>query len=120
MSGIPMRKNVTIGFSPAEFMRLQGAAAAARMPVASYLKWLLQGSPVDGMTRSTSLILERLDGINVTIARLSGAQGPQPVPARVSRVAPRDVIQTRLRARGLPSSTIQQVNAVLDDLEAGR
>lgn len=29
-----MRKNVTVGFSPAEFMRFQGAAAVARMPVA--------------------------------------------------------------------------------------
>lgn len=115
-----MRKNVTIGFSPAEFMRLQGAAAAARMPVASYLKWLLQGSPVDGMTRSTSMILERLDEINVAMARLSSEQGPQPVSVRVPRIAPRDVIQMRLRARGLPSSTIQQVNAVLDDIEAGQ
>ena len=90
------------------------------MPVASYLKWLLQGSPVDGMNRSTSLILERLDEINVAIARHSSEQGPQPVPVPVPRLAPRDVIQTRLRARGLPSSTIQQVNAVLDDIEAGR
>lgn len=114
-----MRKNVTIGFSPAEYTRLQGAAAVARMPVASYVKWLLQGSPVDGTSRSTTLILDRLDEINVTITRLSVGPG-QPVAVRVPRAAAREVIETRLRARGLPSSTINQVNVVLDDLDAGR
>jgi len=115
-----MRKNVTVGFSPAEYMRLQGAASAARMPVASYVKWLLQGSPVDGVSRNTTLILDRLDEINVSIARLSNGPDAWPVPVRVPRVAAREVIETRLRARGVPSSTIQQMNAVLDDLEAGR
>jgi len=45
-----LRKNVAIGFSPEEFLRLKGAAALARMPVSTYVKWLLQGSPVDGMS----------------------------------------------------------------------
>lgn len=115
-----MRRNVTVGFSPAEFMRFQGAAAAARMPVASYVKWLLQGSPVDGVSRNTSLILDRLDEINVSISRLSSAPDAWPVPVRVPRIAAREVIEGRLRARGVPSSTIRQVNAVLDELEAGR
>jgi hypothetical protein len=115
-----MRKNVTIGFSPAEYMRLQGAAAAAQMPVTSYVKWLLKGSPVDGVSRNTTLILDRLDEINVTISRLSVGPGAQPVAVRVPRAAAREVIETRLRARGLPSSTINQVNVVLDDLDAGR
>jgi hypothetical protein len=87
-----MRKNVTIGFSPPEFMRFQGAAAAARMPIASYVKWSLQGSPVDSVSRNTTLILDRLDEINVTIARLSSAPDARPVPVRVPRIAAREVI----------------------------
>ena len=84
-----MRRNVTIGFSPQEFLRLHGAAAVAQMPVSSYVKWLLRGSP-DGVNGNMSVILSRLDEIFVAIAR---------------------------RARGLPSSTIRQVTAVLDELE---
>jgi hypothetical protein len=40
-----MRRNVTIGFSEEEILRLQGAAAMARMPLATYLRWLIQGDP---------------------------------------------------------------------------
>ena len=57
-----LRKNVAIGFSPEEFLRLKGAAALARMPVSTYVKWLL-GSPVDGMSRNMSAILAHLDEI---------------------------------------------------------
>jgi hypothetical protein len=117
---VGLRKNVTIGFSPPEYMRLQGAAAVAQMAVTTYVKWLLRGSPVDGMTASASLILQRLEDINVTMARMASSLNAQPMVVRVPRVAAREVIETRLRARGIPSSTIQQVNAVLDDLEAGR
>ncbi len=38
-----LRKNVTIGLSPEEFLRVQGAAAVAGVPVTTYLKWLLRG-----------------------------------------------------------------------------
>lgn len=34
---------------------MQGAAAVARMPVSTYVKWLLQGSPVDGVSRTDPL-----------------------------------------------------------------
>jgi hypothetical protein len=79
------------------------------------------------MTTSATLILQRLEEINVTmsrinatIAHLASAQSTQPPAVRLPRIAAREVITTRLRARCIPSSTIQQVNAVLDDLEAGR
>jgi hypothetical protein len=74
-----LRKNVAIGFSPEEFLRLKGAAALARMPVSTYVKWLL-GSPV----------------------------------------SQRELISKNLKERGIPSSTIRQVDIVLDELEKGR
>lgn len=102
-------------------MRLQGAAAVARMPVATYLKWLLRGSPVDGMSKHMTAILAHLDEISVAIARLSGSpETPRWRATAAPLMAPRDLITKKLQKRGIPSSTIRQVNAVLDELEAGR
>ena len=42
-------QSVTIGFSPDEHARLQ--APRRPMPVSRYVKWLLQGSPVDGVSK---------------------------------------------------------------------
>ncbi|MGH8737045.1 MAG: hypothetical protein ACREVC_06785 [Burkholderiales bacterium] len=115
-----LRRNVTIGLSPEEYLRVQGAAAVAGVPLATYLKWLLRGgTPSDGMGRQMIEVLERLDMIGVAIARLSGPSGTRP-PMLAPLVASRDVFATRLQERGIPSSTIRQVNAVLDELEAGR
>src|SRR5205807_5659065 len=112
-----MRRNVTIGFSPQEFLRLHGAAAIAQMPVSSYVKWLLRGSP-DGVNGNMSVILSRLDEIFVAIARLASAPGTlTAMPLRAHANAPRELIEEKLRARGLPSSTVRQVTAVLDELE---
>lgn len=117
-----LRKNVTIGLSPEEFLRVQGAAAVAGVPVTTYLKWLLRGGVAgDGMGRQMAAVLERLDAIGVAVARLSSTPEARPaMPAPGHLVAQRDVLATRLRARGVPSGTIRQVNAVLDELEAGR
>jgi hypothetical protein len=111
-----LRKNVAIGFSPEEFLRVKGAAALARMPVSTYVKRLLQGSPVDGMTRNMSAILAHLDEINVAIARPSDSPPAQPrVPVQGPPIAQREPISTNLKERGIPSSTIRQVDIVLDE-----
>ena len=112
-----MRKNVTIGFAPDEFLRIQGAAAVAGVPVTRYVKWLLSGSsPSDAVTRNMKAILERLDAISAGVARLPAEpRGGLPL---APVMAPRDAIATKLKERGVPSSTIRQVNAVLDELEA--
>src|SRR5205807_8566141 len=97
-----MRRNVTIGFSPQEFLRLHGAAAVAQMPVSSYVEWLLllRGSP-NGVNGNMSAILSRLDEIFVAIARLSSAPGaPAVMPLRAHATAPRELIEKKLRARG--------------------
>lgn len=112
-----MRKNVTIGFDPDEFLRIQGAAAVAGVPVTRYVKWLLSGSsPADAVTRHMKAILERLDAISTGVARLPAEpRGGLPL---APVMAPRDAIAAKLKERGVPSSTIRQVNAVLDELEA--
>ena len=72
------RRNVTIGFSEDEFMRIQGAAALARTPISTYLKWLLRGSPVDGISKYMSVILATLEEIKIAIANLSSSRPAQP------------------------------------------
>ena len=110
---------MTIGFSQDEFLRVQGAAAVAGAPVATYLKWLLRGGlAADGLGGHAIAILERLDAISVAIARLPSsppmrAETPPPGLA----LAPRELFATKLRERGIPSSTIRQINIVLDELE---
>jgi len=101
---------------------VQGAAAIAGVPLATYLKWLLRGGmAVDGMGRQMTAVLERLDAIGVAIANLPGPSDARPAtPVQGRLVAHREVFVTRLKERGVPSTTIRQVNAVIDELEAGR
>lgn len=108
---------MTIGLSPDEFLRVQGAAAVAGVPVATFLKWLLrEGAAVEGMGGHTTAVLERLDAISVAILRLSSSsEAPPATPTPL--VAPREAISARLKDRGLPSSTICQVEAVKDETE---
>ena len=114
-----MRKKVTIGFSPDEFLRVQGASAVAGVPVATYLKWLLQGgSPGDTLGRHMTTILERLDALSTGLAKLSVPPDMRPgLHAHASVMPLREAITAKLRQRGVPSSTIRQVTAVLDELE---
>lgn len=114
-----MRKNVTIGFSPDEFLRIQGAAAVAGVPVATYLKWLLQGgSAADVVGRHMTTILERLDALGAGLANLpAGAELRQAPSIPAMAVPAREAIATKLRERGVPSSTVRQVTAVLDEVE---
>jgi len=113
-----MRKNVTIGFAEDEILRLQGAAAMARMPVATYLRWLIQGGAEDRSGRTLSAILERLDEVVTAIANLSIPRESQPAARpQLPLVELRELFATKLSQRGIPSSTIRQVMFALDELE---
>ena len=92
------------------------------MPVATYLKWLLQGgSPGDTLGRHMTAILERLDALSTGMAKLSLPPDVRPgLQAHTSVMPPREAITAKLRQRGVPSSTIRQVTAVLDELEGGK
>jgi hypothetical protein len=102
-------------------MRIQGAAALARAPISTYLKWLLQGSPMDGVSKHMGAILANLDEIRVAIARLAESPPGQPrAPIQGPPMTQRELFRKLMKDRGIPSSTIRQVDITLDELEKSR
>jgi len=113
-----MRKNVTIGFSDDEILRLQGAAAMARMPLATYLRWLIRGDAQDRWGKTLAAILEHLDEIAAATANLSFPMEPQPAARpQLPLGESRELFATKMKERGIPSSTIRQVMITLEQLE---
>jgi len=105
-----MRKNVTIGFSEDEILRLQGAAAMARLPLATYLTWLIRGDARDRWGKTLSAILECLDEVVTDIANLSIPRESQPAARpQLPLGESRELFATEMKERGFPSSTIRQV-----------
>jgi hypothetical protein len=111
-----MRRNVTIAFLPEEYLRLQGRAAIAQMPMSTYIKWLLDAA-AGAQGKQLDLILERLDQLAAALAKRGGAPALEQ-PQRASGLPATDVITGKLRERGIPTSTIRQVMTVLQDLGA--
>jgi hypothetical protein len=109
-----MGRVISVRLSDIEEARIRGAAAITGLSISAYLKWLV----IDGRTGTqnhTEMVLRRLDHIAVAIAKIGAG-------AREERIAPvgvpaRSAIVSRLKERGIPSSTIRQVEAVLDELE---
>jgi len=113
-----MRKNVTIGFSEDEILRLQGAAAMARMPLATYLRWLIRGDAQDRWVKMLSAILERLDRVVTTVANLSPPTQSQPAARpQLPLGESRELFAKKMKERGMPSSTIRQVIITLEQME---
>lgn len=111
-----MRKNVTIAFLPEEYLRLQGRAAIAQMPLSTYIKWLLEDAAV-AHGKQLELILERVDQLATDLASRGNAPALAQ-PRRVSGLPATDLITGKLRERGIPTSTIRQLMTVLQDLGA--
>ena len=113
-----MRKNVTIGFSEDEILRLQGAAAMARMPLATYLRWLIRGDAQDRWGKTLSAILERLDEVVTAIANLSIPRESQPAARpQLPLGESRELFAKRMKDRGIPSSTVRQVIITLEQMD---
>ena len=110
-----MSKVISVRLSEAEEARIRGAAAITGLPVSAYLKWLITNGRT-GTQNDAEMILRRLDEIAVAVANLRSAPAPAQMPL-LAGIPGRSAIVTRLRERGLPSSTIRQIEAVLDDLE---
>ena len=110
-----MGKVISVRLSEAEEARIRGAAAVSGMAISAYLKWLItQGRA--GVQSDSERVLRRLDDIATALANLRAAPAPERMP--VHRPAEqRSVFFSRLKDRGIPSSTIRQVEAVLDELE---
>lgn len=110
-----MSRVISVRLSEAEEARIRGAAAITGMPISAYVKWLITNGRT-GAQSDAEMILRRLDDIATAVANLRGAPAPTALPL-LSGIPARSAIVARLRERGLPSSTIRQVEAVLDDLE---
>ena len=114
-----MGKVISVRVSDAEEARIKGAAAVTGMPVSAYLKWLISNGR-SGSQNETEMILRRLDDMATALANLAANLAiVAPAERRTPPAAlpPRSSIVGRLKERGLPTSTIRQVEAVLDELE---
>ena len=110
-----MGRVISVRLSDLEEMRIRGAAAITGLSISAYLKWLV----IDGRTGTqnhTEMILRSLDDIRVAIAKLGSGAREEHIAPVVGLLA-RSAIVRRLKERGIPSSTIRQVEAVLDELE---
>jgi hypothetical protein len=113
-----MRKNVTIGFAEDEILRLQGAAAMARMPLATYLRWLIRGDAQDRWGKTLAAILDRLDEVGTAIANLPFPAESQPAARpQLPLGESRELFAMKMKERGIPSSTIKQVMITLEQME---
>lgn len=110
-----MSKVISVRLSEDEELRLRAAAAVAGVPMSGYIKWLMNQARTQG---DTETILRRLDVLGAAIANMSsGAPSDRATPIAG---LPRDTFIARLRERGIPSSTIRQVEAVGMRLKANR
>ena len=109
-----MGKVISVRLSDAEEARIRGAAAISGMHISGYLKWLITNGRT-GAQNDAELILRRLDDIATAVANLKAVPVRAPTPV-IGSIPAKSAIAARLRDRGIPSSTIRQVEAVLDDL----
>lgn len=107
-----MGKVISMRLSDAEEARVRGAAALSGLSVSAYLKWLLVHGK-SGTPDYSEMVLRRLDELGVAVAKLAGAQRAAPAAVKTS-VLDRAAVVRGLKDRGVPSSTIRQVEAVLD------
>ena len=110
-----MSKVVSVRLSDAEDARIKGAAAITGLSVSAYLKWLVTNGKM-GTQNDTEMVLRRIDDVAAAIANFESSTTERRVVPLVGLPA-RSAIVSRLKERGMPSSTIRQVEATLDELE---
>ena len=108
-------RTISLRLSDADDARIRGAAAVTGLSVSAYLKWLVSNGK-SGTQNDSEMMLRRFDDVLTAIANISTAPREGRVVTLVGLPA-RSALVNQLRERGLPSSTIRQVEAVLDDLE---
>jgi hypothetical protein len=108
-------KVISLRLSDADDARIKGAAAITGLSVSAYLKWLVSNGKT-GTQNDTEMLLRRFDDLAVAIANSGVAKGADRVVTLVGLPA-RDALARQLKERGVPSSTIRQVEAALDELE---
>ena len=111
-----MARTISVRLSDAEDARIRGAAAITGLSVSAYFKWLVSNGKT-GTQNDTEMILRRLDDVATAIANISTATKEEERVVPLVGLPARSAVVSRLRERGLPSSTIRQVEAALDELE---
>ncbi len=90
----------------------------ARMPLATYLRWLIRGDAQDRWGKTLAAILERLDRVVTAIANLSPPTQSQPAARpQLPLGESRELFATKMKERGIPSSTIRQVIITLEQMD---
>jgi mobilization protein NikA len=106
---------VSVRLSDADDARIKGAAAVTGLSVSAYLKWLVTNGKI-GTQSDTEMLLRRFDDLAAAIANFGAAKGEDRI-VTLADLPARDALVRQLRDRGVPSSTIRQVEAALDELE---
>lgn len=109
-----MGKVISLRLNDADEARLSGAAAVNGVTLSAYIKWLV-GSGRSGIESGMGMVLHRLDDLAASMVDIRAVIGNNK-PAPVLDLPPKAVIAARLKERGVPSSTIRQVEAVLEEL----
>ena len=110
-----MGKVISMRLSDAEETRVRSAAALTGLSTSAYLKRLLINGKNGDHNDNDEMILRRLDEIGVAVARLAHV-APAAAVHSASDAYDRAAVVHGLKDRGVPSSTIRQVEAVLDEL----
>jgi hypothetical protein len=110
-----MSRVVSVRLSDADDARIKGAAAVTGLSVSAYLKWLVTNGKI-GTQSDTEMLLRRFDDLAATIANFGAVKGEDRI-VTLADLPARDALVRQLRDRGVPSSTIRQVEAALDELE---
>jgi hypothetical protein len=108
-------KVISLRLSDAEDARIKGAAAITGLSVSAYLKWLVRNGKA-GTQSDTEMLLRRFDDLASAIANF-GAAGAWDRVVTHPGLPTREALTRQLKERGVPSSTIRQVDAALDELE---
>ena len=109
-----MSRVISVRLSEGEDARIKGAAAITGLSVSAYLKWLVRNGKT-GTQNDTEMLLRRLDDLAAAIANV-GARGEERA-VTLAGLPAREALARQLKDRGVPSSTIRQVEAALDELE---
>ena len=110
-----MSKVISLRLSDADDARIKGAAAITGLSVSAYLKWLVSNGKT-GTQNDTEMLLRRFDDLAAAIAN-SGATTREDRVVTLAGLPARDALTRQLKERGVPSSTIRQVEAAIDELE---
>ena len=109
-----MSRVISVRLSEGEDARIKGAAAITGLSVSAYLKWLVRNGKT-GTQNDTEMVLRRLDDLAAAIANVRARGDERAVT--LAGLPAREALARQLKDRGVPSSTIRQVEAALDELE---